>query len=100
MSIVHKGVPALNLRSASLTGHFMLVLALISLVIQNSFWASGYIAITVQLIAVLLMIWARTTLGRRSFHSAPDPTQGGLVTTGPYAYIRHPIYASILYFLW
>ncbi len=78
----------------------MLVLALMSLVIQNSLLGSGYIAITVQLIAVLLMIWARTTLGRRSFHSTPDPTQGGLVTSGPYAYIRHPIYASILYFLW
>jgi protein-S-isoprenylcysteine O-methyltransferase Ste14 len=22
------------------------------------------------------------------------------VTTGPYAYIRHPIYAAILYFVW
>ena len=50
--------------------------------------------------AVMLMTWARITFGRRSYHAAADPTEGGLVTTGPYAFIRHPIYASILYFLW
>jgi len=27
-----------------------------------------------------------------------DPTQGGLVTGGPYRYIRHPIYAAICLF--
>ena len=46
------------------------------------------------------MVAARITFGRRSFHAAANPTEGGLVTTGPYAYIRHPIYAAILYFVW
>ena len=87
-------------RSASITGHFLLVVALVGLVIQSSAIATGLFSITVQLLAVILMVWARMTFGRRSFHAAADPTEGGLVTTGPYAYIRHPIYASILYFLW
>ncbi len=90
----------LSLRSASLTGHFILVLALVGLFIQSSLLASGYIAITIQLLAVGLMTWARIAFGKRSFHAAAGPTEGGLVTTGPYAYIRHPIYASIMYFLW
>jgi protein-S-isoprenylcysteine O-methyltransferase Ste14 len=46
------------------------------------------------------MIWARLTFGRRSFHASAGPTEGGLVTTGPYRYWRHPIYAAILVFLW
>src|SRR5260370_33751608 len=25
----------------------------------------------------------------------PDPTEGGLMTDGPYRYIRHPIYAAM-----
>jgi protein-S-isoprenylcysteine O-methyltransferase Ste14 len=70
------------------------------MVLQGSLFASGYIPIAVQLAAVLLMIWARYTFGRRSFHAGADPTEGGLVTTGPYYFIRHPIYASILYFVW
>ena len=44
------------------------------------------------------MVWARITFGSRSFHFAANPTEGGLVTTGPYKYFRHPIYASVLYF--
>jgi len=46
------------------------------------------------------MIWARVTFGMRSFHAAANPTEGGIVTTGPYRFLRHPIYAAILYFLW
>jgi protein-S-isoprenylcysteine O-methyltransferase Ste14 len=46
------------------------------------------------------MVWARITFGRRSFHYRADTTEGDLVTTGPYRFIRHPIYASILYFFW
>ena len=56
--------------------------------------------IAVQVAAVLLMLAARITFGRRSFHAAANPTAGGLVTTGPYAYLRHPIYAAVLYFMW
>lgn len=46
------------------------------------------------------MLWARATFGLRSFHPTANTTQGGLVTTGPYRYWRHPIYASIIYFVW
>jgi protein-S-isoprenylcysteine O-methyltransferase Ste14 len=46
------------------------------------------------------MIWARRTFGRRSFHLAASPTEGGLVTSGPYRFIRHPIYASIVFLTW
>ena len=58
------------------------------------------INIAVQVAAFLLMIAARLTFGRRSFHAAANPTAGDLVTTGPYAYVRHPIYAAIIYFIW
>lgn len=57
-------------------------------------------AITAQVAAAALMLWARWTFGRRSFHAAATPTTGGLVTTGPYRYWRHPIYAAILLFVW
>ncbi len=43
---------------------------------------------------------ARATFGLRSFHAAANPTQGDLVTTGPYRFLRHPIYASIFLFVW
>jgi protein-S-isoprenylcysteine O-methyltransferase Ste14 len=62
--------------------------------------AHGWIGIAVQVAAVALMVWARIAFGRRSFHPAASPTAGGLVTSGPYRYLRHPIYAAVLYFAW
>jgi protein-S-isoprenylcysteine O-methyltransferase Ste14 len=44
------------------------------------------------------VIWARVTFGRRSFHLPANPTEGGLVTTGPYRLIRHPIYTGVCLF--
>jgi protein-S-isoprenylcysteine O-methyltransferase Ste14 len=54
--------------------------------------------IGVQAVAVALFLWARWTFGIRSFHPAANPTEGGVVTTGPYRYLRHPIYGAILLF--
>jgi protein-S-isoprenylcysteine O-methyltransferase Ste14 len=58
------------------------------------------IVIVAQVLALFLMIWARVTFGGRSFHATASPTEGGLVTTGPYRYIRHPIYAAALLITW
>jgi protein-S-isoprenylcysteine O-methyltransferase Ste14 len=81
-------------------GGLAMAVALVALVFLESILAVGFVAIVIQVIAVLLMIWARITFGGRSFHATADPTGGGLITTGPYRYIRHPIYAAIIYFLW
>lgn len=54
--------------------------------------------IAVQAGAVLLMFWARVTFGMGSFHLAADPTEDKLITSGPYRWIRHPIYAAVIFF--
>jgi protein-S-isoprenylcysteine O-methyltransferase Ste14 len=93
--------PDCNLmKVASFFGFVLLVLAVIVLVLEESILAHGLIGIAVQILAVLLMLWARFTLGFRSFHATAGPTEGGLVTSGPYRFIRHPIYASIFFFIW
>ncbi|MDP9191094.1 MAG: isoprenylcysteine carboxylmethyltransferase family protein [Acidobacteriota bacterium] len=46
-----------------------------------------------------LLIWARTTLGRYfdpRLHIRPEHV---LITAGPYAYVRHPVYSAYL-LLW
>ncbi len=83
---------------ASIGGFLLAVAGLAGLFYRQSLFASGPVGITLQVLAFLLMVWARLTFGRRSFHAGANPTAGGLVTTGPYRYWRHPIYAAILYF--
>jgi len=70
------------------------------LAFQKVLLGAGPVTIAIQVIAVLLMIWARLTFGLRSFHAAANPTAGGLVTRGPYRWLRHPIYSAVLYFVW
>ena len=84
----------------SLVGLFVMGLALAALYPLHALVASGPVAIAAQVGAVLLMIWACLTFGGRSFHARADPTAGGLVTTGPYRYIRHPIYTAGCVFGW
>ncbi len=87
------------LKYSSLIGFAVLIGVLIALISLHSLFAVEPVGITVQVLAVLLMVWARATFGVRSLHAAANPTSGGLVTSGPYRFIRHPIYAAILYFL-
>jgi len=84
----------------SAAGYLLMVGSLVGLLASRSLFSPAPPAIIVQAGAAALMIWARLTFGRRSFHATADPTAGGLVTTGPYRYIRHPIYTSACLFGW
>lgn len=88
------------LRGLSLLATLALAGAVLGLFFTHALFARGPVAIAVQVLAALLMLWARLTFGARSFHAGANPTAGGIVTTGPYRFIRHPIYAAILYFVW
>lgn len=88
------------LRTVSLAALLLMALALAGLIVRHSFFASQPVAIIAEVAAVALMVWARLTFGHRSFHAAANPTAGGLVTTGPYHFIRHPIYAAVCLFGW
>jgi protein-S-isoprenylcysteine O-methyltransferase Ste14 len=77
-----------------------MVVGLVGLFYAGAFFARRPAVIAIQVAAFLLMVAARITFGRRSFHAAANPTEGGLVTSGPYAYVRHPIYAAVMYFIW
>ncbi len=88
------------MRTSSVVAFALMVAGLAVLIYRESIFATEPVAITVQAAAVLLMLYARLTFGRRSFHAAANPTEGGLVTSGPYAVLRHPIYAAVLYFTW
>jgi len=90
----------MNWKNLSIIALLGLIACVFGLVLSQSVLGTGPVTIAIQALAVCLWIWARLTFGSRSFHAAANPTAGGLVTNGPYRYLRHPIYASILYFFW
>jgi len=88
------------LKTLSIVGLIIMVVAIVGLYKIGVLFSAQPIVIALQVIAVALLIWARITFGLRSFHPAANPTEGGLVRTGPYRYIRHPIYTAACLFGW
>jgi protein-S-isoprenylcysteine O-methyltransferase Ste14 len=86
------------LKLLSVVGLLLMVAALFGLVATRSLFSRSPTIVAVQIAAVALVVWARVTFGRRSFHAAANPTEGGLVTTGPYRFMRHPIYTAVFLF--
>ena len=84
--------------SLSLGGLALMILGAVGLVFTGHLFSRAPWAIAIQVVAAALMLWARVTFGARSFHASASPTAGGLVTSGPYRFIRHPIYTAICLF--
>jgi len=88
------------LNALSLVGYLGMGGSTVVLIVTHNLFSSSPIVIAVQVAAVALILWARLTFGWRSFHFAANPTEGGLVTRGPYRHIRHPIYTAFCLFTW
>src|SRR5579862_911331 len=79
----------------SVVGYFGMVAGLLGLLATRQLFSSSPLVIGIQVLAAILFLWARMTFGLRSFHLAANPTEGGLVRSGPYRMIRHPIYSAM-----
>jgi protein-S-isoprenylcysteine O-methyltransferase Ste14 len=53
-----------------------------------------------QLLGLALMPWARRSFQPGQFNIDAQPKQGAMLVTGPYRYIRHPMYAAALLIIW
>ena len=81
-------------------GFVAAVLGLALLAARGELFDANPVTIGLQVLAFSFMIWARITFGMRSFHAAADTTEGELVTRGPFAIVRNPIYAAVVLFAW
>jgi protein-S-isoprenylcysteine O-methyltransferase Ste14 len=88
-----------TLKLISLSGFMIMAAGVVVLLWERALIGTNVLSIAVQVLSAGLMIWARVVFGRRSFHAAGNPREGGLVTSGPYRWSRHPIYAAVLYFV-
>ena len=86
------------LKVISVVSFLLMIAGLLGLIATHSLLSRAPVVIAAQVGAFALMVWARVTFGLRSFHAAADPTGGGLVTTGPYRFVRHPIYTAVCLF--
>jgi protein-S-isoprenylcysteine O-methyltransferase Ste14 len=86
------------LKTLSIVGYIGMMCGWLGLLAMRRLFSSSPLVISLQVVALLLFLWARVMFGRRSYHVVADPTEGGLMTRGPYRHIRHPIYAAMCLF--
>jgi protein-S-isoprenylcysteine O-methyltransferase Ste14 len=59
----------------------------------------GLVALAIMLIGLGLRVWAAVTLGRYYTRTLTTTKDHRVVTTGPYAWVRHPAYLGVI-LLW
>jgi protein-S-isoprenylcysteine O-methyltransferase Ste14 len=85
---------------------FLIAIALLSIPriplpwLYIQYWPQGYwpfwLGAAVTVSGLLFAVWAREHLGRNWSRSVTIKQGHELITTGPYAVVRHPIYTGIL----
>jgi protein-S-isoprenylcysteine O-methyltransferase Ste14 len=78
----------------------VLLIALLVLLIRGDLLSSSPYVIAAQILAIALNVWTRRSFGAGQFSVGAEPGEGRLLTNGPFKFIRHPMFAAALLFLW
>jgi protein-S-isoprenylcysteine O-methyltransferase Ste14 len=65
----------------------------------NLFSASPFV-VAAQIAAIGLNVWARRSFQKGTFRVTAAPAGGSIIRSGPYRFIRHPMYSAALLFVW
>ncbi len=79
---------------------FVLIGAILYLLFSGNLISRSPWVIAAQLLAVTLSIWARRNFRAGQFSIFAEPREGPLMMTGPYRFVRHPMYAAALLLIW
>ncbi len=78
----------------------ILILAIVYLLASGNLLSPSPFIITAQVLAVAISIWARRSFQAGQFSVDAEPKEGPLLSTGPYAFVRHPMYTAALLLIW
>jgi protein-S-isoprenylcysteine O-methyltransferase Ste14 len=76
------------------------ILAILYMLISQNLFSALPLVIAGQLVAVGLSVWAHRSFQKGRFNIHAEPLTETLLETGPYQFIRHPMYAAALLLIW
>ena len=77
-----------------------IVAAIVVLGVTGNLLSSSPFVIAAQVAAVALNVWARISFRKGTFRVGAAPGGTSIIKRGPYRFIRHPMYAAALLFVW
>ena len=86
-----------------ITSAFPLMLvaaAIVALAVTGNLLTWSPLVIAVQVAAVALNVWARRSFQAGTFRVSAAPGGPAIIRDGPFRFIRHPMYAAVLLFIW
>lgn len=78
----------------------LFVVTMLYLLISGNLLSPSPLVIAIQVLALALGIWARRTFKAGQFSTGAETKDGQLLMSGPYKFIRHPIYTTVLTLVW
>jgi protein-S-isoprenylcysteine O-methyltransferase Ste14 len=78
----------------------VVIAAIVVLGATGNLFAVSPLVIAVQAGAVALSIWARRSFQKGAFRVTATPGSSSIIRDGPYHFVRHPMYAAALLFIW
>ena len=78
----------------------LVIAAIVVLAATGNLFAAAPLVIAAQVGAVGLSIWARRSFQKGAFRVTATPGSRSIIQSGPYRFVRHPMYAASLLFIW
>lgn len=85
---------------ASAVPLLLIIVAIVIMAATGNLLSTSPAIIALQVAAIALNLWARTAFQRGTFRVTAAPGGTTVIRTGPYRFIRHPMYAAALLFVW
>jgi protein-S-isoprenylcysteine O-methyltransferase Ste14 len=78
----------------------VVIAAIVVLGATDNLFVASPLVIAVQAGAIALSIWARRSFQKGAFRVTATPGSSSIIRDGPYHFVRHPMYAAALLFIW
>ncbi len=77
----------------------LILITIAALAVTGNFLTLSPVVVAVQIAAGGLAVWARRSFRSGTFRVVAEPAGDAIIRRGPYAVIRHPMYAAMLLFV-
>lgn len=78
----------------------VIIAAIAVLGVTGNLLSASPFVIVAQVAAVALNVWARRSFQKGTFRVSAAPGGESIIRSGPYRFIRHPMYSAVLLFVW